>query len=125
MAESVNQVAKETAPSIVQSTDGVTYDAFLNKPDLCRLKFDQPAIDMHNFVRGLDSSPGAIITLDGKETKVFGSKLWTATIPEEVHKVFITSTDGSPKEGFIHNEGLLLSGNDGKSINVGLLLSHN
>ena len=121
MAESVNQVAKETAPSIVQSTDGVTYDAFLNKPELCRLKFDQTAEDMHNFIRGLDSSPGAIITLDGKDTKVFGSKLWTGTIPGDGTKVEITATDGSHKEGFVHSDGLLLLGNDGKYANVGLL----
>ena len=69
MAEAVNMVAKETAPSIVQSEEGATYDDFLNKADLCRLKLDQSATDIHNFIRGLDSSPGAIITLDGKDNQ--------------------------------------------------------
>ena len=121
MAEAVNMVAKETAPSIVQSEEGATYDDFLNKADLCRLKLDQSATDIHNFIRGLDSSPGAIITLDGKDTKIFGSKVWTGDIPTEVTEVDITTIDGTHTKGLIHDDGLLLSGNDGKHVNVGLL----
>ena len=90
MSEAVNQVAKETAPSIVQTEEGATYDDYLNKPDLCRLKLNQPAIQIHDFIRGLDSSPGAIITLNGKDTKVFGSKLWTDKTPNVVSEVEIT-----------------------------------
>ena len=56
-----------TAPRIVQSEEGATYDAMLNKPALCRVPLDQPARDLHNFVRGMDSSPGAWLVLEGKE----------------------------------------------------------
>lgn len=121
MAEAVNQVAKETAPSIVQSEDGATYDEYLNKPELCRLHFDQPAVDMHNFIRGLDSSPGASITLNGKEAKIFGSKLWTGVLLDGATEVEVTTTDGSLVKGIIHEDGLLLTGNDGKHVIVGLL----
>ena len=121
MSEAVNQVAKETAPSIVQTEEGATYDDYLNKPDLCRLKLNQPAIQIHDFIRGLDSSPGAIITLNGKDTKVFGSKLWTDKTPNVVSEVEITTTEGTNVKGIVHDDGLLLTGNDGKHVNVGLL----
>ena len=62
------------APKIVQPDEGATYDAFLNKDELCRLDLNQPAINIHNFIRGLDSVPGAWIVLDGKKTKVFGKR---------------------------------------------------
>jgi len=63
MAEAVNLVAQEKAPKVKQSEEGATYDAFLNKPELCRVNFDQPALRIHNFIRGLDSSPGEKLTL--------------------------------------------------------------
>ena len=101
---------------------------------------DQPAQNIHNFVRGLDSSPGAIITLDGKETKVktqftikqpsisnflltsfllqvFGSTLWTGpSKPSEAREV-----DVNGKTAVVTSDGLLLTGSDGKAVNVSLL----
>ena len=77
---------------------------------------------MHNFVRGLDSSPGAIITLEGKETKVFGSRMWTGpTSPAGGVEVDINTTEDSTVKGIVHSEGLLITGGDGKQINIGLL----
>ncbi len=58
MAEAVNLVAQGKAPKIKQPEEGATYDAYLNKPELCRVNFDQSAMRVHNFIRGLDSSPG-------------------------------------------------------------------
>ena len=58
MAEAVNLVAQGTAPKLVQSEEGATYDAFLNKAELCKVNLNQPAKKIHDFIRGLDSSPG-------------------------------------------------------------------
>ena len=55
---------------------GATYDKFLNKPEFCQVNLAQPAKGIHNFIRGLDSSPGAWAVLDNKQTKLFGSSLW-------------------------------------------------
>ena len=41
-----------------------------------QVRFDQPAKKIHNFIRGLDSSPGAWAKLDSKQIKLFNSKLW-------------------------------------------------
>jgi len=117
MAEAVNMIAREEAPVIPQTEEGATYDAFLNKPELCKLNLDQPAHKIHNFIRGLDSSPGAIVTLDGKETKVFGSTMWKgAANPSEGTEVEVNGT-----KALVHADGLLLTGNDGLKVNVTLL----
>ena len=117
MAEAVNLVAKGEAPVIPQSEEGATYDAFLNKPALCKLNLDQPAQKIHNFIRGLDSSPGAIVTLDGKETKVFGSQMWKG--PSNPSEGVEVDVNGS--KGLVHADGLLITGNDGLKVNVTLL----
>ena len=41
-----------------------------------QVNLQQSARSIHNFIRGLDSSPGAWTLLDGKQTKLFGSRLW-------------------------------------------------
>lgn len=38
--------------------------------DTCRIRFDQPATDVHNFVRGLSPYPAAWTTLDGLIIKI-------------------------------------------------------
>ena len=40
MAEAVEMVAKGTAPKIVQPEEGATYDAFLNKTELCKVCYN-------------------------------------------------------------------------------------
>ncbi len=46
--------------------------------ETCRISFDQPAAEVHNFVRGLSPHPGAWTELDGKNLKI----LRTALMPE-------------------------------------------
>ena len=58
---------------------------------------------------------GAWILLDGKEVKVYGSKLWHEDLPSGSH----IHVEGST--GLVHSDGLLLGGNDGKFVNVKLL----
>lgn len=66
-AESVKLVANGKAPKIPQPEEGATYDPMLNKKELCKINWDQSAEAIHNFIRGLDSSPGAWTVMDGKE----------------------------------------------------------
>ena len=76
MGEAVQMIAEETAVRIKQPEVGATYDAYLNKPEVCRVNLNQTAKQIHNFIRGLDSNPGAWALLEGKETKLFNSRLW-------------------------------------------------
>ena len=62
----------------------------------------------------MDSSPGAWTILNGEEVKLFGSKLWTGKVPTG-DPVTVGDEAGA---GIIHDGGLLLSGNDGKRLNV-------
>ena len=106
MAEAVNLVAQERAPVIKQSEEGATYDAMLNKAHLTKINFNQPAKKIHDFIRGLDSVPGASGILDGKDTKFFGSKLWHGEIPSGKE----VQIEGSSKPSIVHEKGLLIFG---------------
>jgi len=43
--------------------------------ETCRINFDQPAVQVHNFIRGLSPYPGAWTTLEGKTLKILRSSL--------------------------------------------------
>ncbi|KAK8742940.1 hypothetical protein OTU49_017400, partial [Cherax quadricarinatus] len=117
MAEAVCMVVNGNAPVIPQPTEGATYDPMLNKHELCKINWDQPAENIHNFIRGLDSSPGAWMIMDGKEVKVFGSKMFTDSLVEGQE----VEIEGLATPGIIHKDGLLLTGSDGKKLNVARL----
>jgi methionyl-tRNA formyltransferase len=50
--------------------------------ETCKIQFDQPAVQVHNFIRGLSPYPGAWTKLEGKTLKILRSKL----VPEEQWK---------------------------------------
>ena len=64
-------VSDGNAPKVTQPTEGATYDPMLNKKELCKINWDQSAENIHNFIRGLDSSPGAWTIMDGKEVSIY------------------------------------------------------
>jgi len=118
MREAVRLVAEGKAPRKVQPEEGATYDPMLNKTELCKVPIDKPGKAIHDFIRGLDSSPGAWITLDGKQAKVFGSTLWGGKPPRRCRQV---SVEGQTAPGLVHKDGLLLTGTDGRRVNVARL----
>lgn len=117
MAEAVTMVADGTAPKIPQPEEGATYDPMLNKKELCKVNWDQSAEGIHNFIRGLDSSPGAWTVMDGKEVKLFGSKMFTGSVSDGSE----VEIEGLSAPGIIHKDGLLLTGTDGQKVNVSRL----
>lgn len=116
MAEAVNMVADGTAPAIEQPEEGASYDPALKKKEVTLVKWDQPAKRIHDFIRGLDSSPGATAVLNGEEVKLFGSSLWSGADPAE--DVLAVSVEGMAVPGLVHAGGLLLQGADGVRLNV-------
>ncbi|CAG9860972.1 unnamed protein product [Phyllotreta striolata] len=119
VARGVDMVANDTAPKIVQSEKGATYDPMLNKPELQKIDWSKTALELHNFVRGMDSVPGAscMIKLPGsedyKEALLFGSSLWKEPVP-----IGKTVEIQGTKPGIIHDEGLLLVGSDKEYVNI-------
>lgn len=114
MAEAVNLVAKGTAPMIPQTEEGATYDPMLNKKELQKVDWTKPAKKVHDFIRGLSSTPGAWTTINGEEVRLFGSTLWTGDeLPK--HRIEVNIDD---RPGYIHEDGLLINTIDNKFINV-------
>ena len=107
MSEAVDMIAEERAPVTKQTEIGATYDPMCNKPAVTKLNLQQPARKIHDFIRGLDSVPGAWTLLDGKETKLFGSKLWHGVLPTGTN----VNLEGAAKPGIVHENGLLVFGN--------------
>lgn len=127
LAEAVNMVANGVAPKIKQSEEGATYDPALFKPETHLIDWSKGGLALHNFVRGLDSSPGATsfiepqtkdgIIGDGEkiEIKFFGSSLWQSEYETEGDKLYIT---GLNKPAVVHEAGLLVTANDGVRLNI-------
>ncbi|XP_015433553.1 PREDICTED: cytosolic 10-formyltetrahydrofolate dehydrogenase [Dufourea novaeangliae] len=114
MGEAVNLVAKGIAPMIQQTEAGATYDPMLNKKELQKIDWTKPAKKIHDFIRGLDSTPGAWTTINGEEVRLFGSTLWEkAQLPREESRV-----DVENHLGVLHEGGLLITAGDGKFVNV-------
>ncbi|XP_072934494.1 cytosolic 10-formyltetrahydrofolate dehydrogenase [Epargyreus clarus] len=131
LAESVNMVANGTAPKEKQTEEGATYDPALFKPETHQIDWSKGGIDLHNFIRGMDSSPGATTfikpqTKDGVdeaneasiEIKFFGSSLWEGEYETEGDEVVIP---GLERPAVIHDAGLLITANDGVKLNVARL----
>ena len=85
---------------------------------MTKIDFNQPAKKIHDWIRGLDSVPGAWTMLDGKETKMFGSKLWHGALPQGQEVVL----EGAAKPGIVHEGGLLIFGKEPICYSVGLEL---
>lgn len=134
MARAVDLVADNRAPCLPQGEKGATYDPMLNKPDLQKIPWSKSGSEIHDFIRGMDSVPGASCSVkvgnDWEEILVFGSSLWKGE-GKKTLKIALCDTlisgerpKGRPVEvlqapaGVIHEEGLLLTGFDGVAVNV-------
>ncbi|QQP41906.1 10-formyltetrahydrofolate dehydrogenase, partial [Caligus rogercresseyi] len=74
------------------------------------------AKEVHDFIRGCDSVPGAWTLIDGMETKLYNSSLWRRkSMPETLGTVSLVKGNG-----IVHAEGLLLPCADGRFVNVKL-----
>lgn len=83
------------------------------------MDWTKTARELHNFIRGMDSVPGASCSMkvpgsdEFQLALLFGSSLWKFGIPIG-KEVEIEGT----KPGIIHEEGLVLVGSDGNYVNV-------
>ncbi|KAI8442260.1 hypothetical protein MSG28_005830 [Choristoneura fumiferana] len=127
LAESVNMVANGTAPKLTQTEKGATYDPALFKPETHQIDWSKNGVALHNFIRGLDSSPGATTFIQPQtkdsveegsdatvEIKFFGSSLWKGGEVEGDKLV----VPGLKNAAVVHDGGLLITANDGVKLNV-------
>lgn len=119
VARAVDMVANGTAPREPQTTKDASYDPMLNKEDLQKIDWNKTAQELHNFIRGMDSVPGAMCSLipPGKaayeNALLFGSSLWKKPKPTGT-PIHIQNTTN----GLIHEEGLIIYGTDNAMVNV-------
>ncbi|PNF24468.1 Cytosolic 10-formyltetrahydrofolate dehydrogenase [Cryptotermes secundus] len=107
-------VAVGTAPKVPQSEEGASYEPSLSKEELQMIKWDQPSSAVHNFIRGLDSAPGAWALLNNEKVKFFGSQLWNKPKPDGD----FVEIQGLVHKGIVHPEGLLVTCKDGSLVNI-------
>lgn len=114
MGEAVDLVARGIAPAIPQTEEGATYDPMLNKKELQKIDWSKPAKQIHDFIRGLDSTPGAWTTINDEEVRLFGSSLWnTDQVPADESQVNVEN-----RSGIVHEGGLLINTVDDRFVNV-------
>lgn len=112
-------IAAGNAPKVKQADVGATYDPAIFKEENQVINLDQPALRIFNFIRALDSVPGAIsyvINESGEEESVrlFGASLLNE-IPKNVKQI---KFKGITKSAFVHDGGIIITGNDGKYVNI-------
>lgn len=73
------------------------------------MNLKKSAEGIHNFVRALDSTPGAWTLINGEEVRLFGSSL---LLKSEIKLEFNESVDVNGNEGFIHDCGLLIKSSE-------------
>ena len=74
LLETIQSVENKTYTLTTQDESKVTKAPKIHKMD-CEINFDQPAHQVHNFIRGLSPYPGAYTFIKGKTIKLFRSKL--------------------------------------------------
>lgn len=118
LAESVELIAAGTAPKIVQSEEGASYEPYITtKPELAEIDWKKTQKELHNFIRGNDKVPGAWAVLNGEKVTFYGSKLWKPKkLPEDAVPVAVAEVPGG--KVFVEDRGLLLPGSDGKWVIV-------
>lgn len=135
LVEAVELIRAGQAPKIPQSEIGASYDPILRgKEERCELDFNlkDTALQVHNFIRGLDKVPGAWISLkvvsheqdasnesQFERVRLFGSSLYSVHDFGIPQSKCLVQVKGLKQLGIIHEDGLLLFANgDGKPVNV-------
>ncbi|XP_056380869.1 cytosolic 10-formyltetrahydrofolate dehydrogenase isoform X2 [Hyla sarda] len=114
MVEAVQLITQGSAPRIPQPTEGATYDP-IQKKENAKINWDQPAEAIHNFIRGNDKVPGAWAEVNGSKLTFFGSS-FTSNGPNTEGEPL--EFPGASKPALVTQNGLVLFGNDGKTLTV-------
>uniref|UniRef100_A0A673AZU8 10-formyltetrahydrofolate dehydrogenase n=1 Tax=Sphaeramia orbicularis TaxID=375764 RepID=A0A673AZU8_9TELE len=112
--EAVRLIAEGKAPRITQPQEGATYEC-IQKKDNSKIDWNQPAEAIHNWIRGNDKVPGAWAKVDGQKVTFYGSTLVNNGTAAKGEPLEIP---GASRPGIVTKAGLVLFGNDGKTLMV-------
>uniref|UniRef100_A0A8D3C7E8 10-formyltetrahydrofolate dehydrogenase n=1 Tax=Scophthalmus maximus TaxID=52904 RepID=A0A8D3C7E8_SCOMX len=112
--EAVRQIAQGKAPRITQPQEGATYEC-IQKKDNAKIDWNQTAEALHNWIRGNDKVPGAWAEVDGQKVTFYGSSLANSGSTVNGQPMEIP---GASRPGIVTKAGLVLFGNDGKTLLV-------
>lgn len=120
MKHAIDLVHSGKAPKIPQIEYGASYDPPMFKQENQIVNLSQPGHRIYNFIRGLDSVPGAVafvIGPNGEEelVRLFGANLHTDALPTQAAELTLK---GLSKPALVHDDGILLPGTDGTYVNV-------
>ncbi|XP_031621255.1 cytosolic 10-formyltetrahydrofolate dehydrogenase [Contarinia nasturtii] len=121
MKTAVDLIAQKKAPKIPQIEFGATYEPPIFKVENQIIDLNQPAYRIFNFIRALDSVPGAIAhvlsTDDSEEESIrlFGACLYHDIISSDAKPL---NLKGLSRPALINEHGLLICGTDGNYVNV-------
>ena len=116
MAEAVDRISNGTASKIPQTDIGATYDPALFREENQYINLNQTAKRIFDFIRGLDSVPGALATVQDGETftpiRLFGAVL------SDLKTVSGTPIQfkGLNKQAYVNEEGIFIVGTDDKYV---------
>ena len=100
--EAVDLIAHGKAPKIIQPLEGATYDKIWKKKAVAEINWNQPAKNLHDFIRGNDKLPGAWSTIDGEQVSFYGSSLYFRNNLPDGREVTV---GGLEKPALIHRGG--------------------
>ncbi|KAJ0023319.1 hypothetical protein NQD34_003218 [Periophthalmus magnuspinnatus] len=112
--EAVRLIAEGKAPRITQPQEGATYECIQKKAN-AKIDWNQTAEALHNWIRGNDKVPGAWAEVDGKNVTFYGSTLVGNGTAAQGQPLEIP---GASQPGLVTKGGLMLFGNDGKTLLV-------
>jgi formyltetrahydrofolate dehydrogenase len=115
MGEAVDLIAKGEAHKVNQPIEGATYDKLWRDKKLAEIDWNQPALNIHNFIRGNDKLPGAWTLIEGQQVTVYGS-----TFQEDHSDILGTSVpvSGLSRPAIVHSGGMTFFGSDGEKVTV-------
>lgn len=98
--ETIKLIVSNQAPRTAQNNESATYASMLTR-ELENVKWQESAINIHNLVRGLNPWPGAYCLYQGKNLKLWRTRVYTldeiATEPGRIVKI--------TTEGFVVKTG--------------------
>jgi len=91
--ETLNQLNSGSLEATAQNSDLASYAQKLKKDDGL-IKWDQPAVKIHNLVRGLTPWPGAFSFLESKRFKICKTEIKSCNSPNQPGVILRTSGHG-------------------------------
>lgn len=119
MGQAIDMIAKGIAPKIPQTEIGATYDAAMFREENQIINLLQSAEKIWNFIRGLDSVPGAIAYVEDEngiemQIRLYGAHLYS----DKPMNGRTLKMKGLRNPAIVHDGGILIEGTDGNYVNV-------